>query len=571
MDSEEILIKLGFKTDGIQQGAQQVGHAMKKAGEESEFAFVHAESKGKTFKKILHEISDTSPLLGLALRAALDPVVAIMVSITMAFKAVDKAFEDSDKRLEKMAEKEAKHQVAIAEANERAAESIRKRGDAQDEFERGRASGFRKEAATDAYTKSIEQAKEASGGDEAEFLRRKMLIDKQEKQRIESEDYKALLKNKELEGLRDTEEQLAARERLKERLKELSKEEEEAIKKQQKMEMGAGGGLSGAIKRLATGSIIIGGKSGPWGFGFEDPQAQKAEDEFKKQHFGLSPKEWVEKLKKEREEISRGLMESESREATLSAEQKAAQKTASETPEKLADINRRISKNAQDLIEQERKLRHEATEQAIKEARERAQFNDVLFLKDKIHIEEKSRDEAIAHNDLAEKKRIEKELLVDALALKKAEAEHDRRQAAFNREYGVERRKRNEAERQPFMPTLDELAKSMPWQRDVIDEARRRSDSIMMRSGLAYGQRFAGQAQELERLKDDAKRALFVEGPESTRFKEDVKRIESLKKGLAAAGLQTSDDRLESIDRHMQTLLERASKEGLVVQPVNGN
>ena len=91
-----------------------------------------------------------------------------------------------------------------------------------------------------------------------------------------------------------------------------------------------------------------------------------------------------------------------------------------------------------------------------------------------------------------------------------------------------------------------------------------------MSMGMAYGQKHAGEAQELIKLKDDAKRALMIEGPESTRFKEDLKKIDSLKKGLAAAGLQTTDDKLESIDKHLADLKDKASKEGLVFQPVNG-
>ena len=91
-----------------------------------------------------------------------------------------------------------------------------------------------------------------------------------------------------------------------------------------------------------------------------------------------------------------------------------------------------------------------------------------------------------------------------------------------------------------------------------------------MSMGMAYGQQHAGEAQDLERLKDEAKRALFVDGPDSARFKEDLKKMDSLKKGLAAAGLQTTDDKLESIDKHLADLKDKASKEGLVVQPVNG-
>ena len=89
-----------------------------------------------------------------------------------------------------------------------------------------------------------------------------------------------------------------------------------------------------------------------------------------------------------------------------------------------------------------------------------------------------------------------------------------------------------------------------------------------MSSGFAA--QHAGEAQELLRTQEDAKRAFALEGPTSTRFKEDQERIASLKKGLQDAGLLKNDNKLESLDNHMASLVALAEKEGLKIQPVNG-
>src|SRR5204863_9499188 len=105
-------------------------------------------------------------------------------------------------------------------------------------------------------------------------------------------------------------------------------------------------------------------------------------------------------------------------------------------------------------------------------------------------------------------------------------------QAKLDRDIAESTRHRREATTKEFMPTLDELAKSMPWQRDMMFDAQKQQDQMTMRMGMAFGQRHAEEAQDEVRLKDEMKRALFIEGPESTRFKEDAKKLESLKRGL---------------------------------------
>ena len=87
---------------------------------------------------------------------------------------------------------------------------------------------------------------------------------------------------------------------------------------------------------------------------------------------------------------------------------------------------------------------------------------------------------------------------------------------------------------------------------------------------MTYAAGHAKEAQELEMLEADKKRAIMVEGPNSARVREDTARIQSLRTTLEKAGLMKQETKLESIDNHIAALRERATGEGLVVQPVNG-
>src|SRR5204862_3325316 len=120
------------------------------------------------------------------------------------------------------------------------------------------------------------------------------------------------------------------------------------------------------------------------------------------------------------------------------------------------------------------------------------------------------------------------------------------------------------------MPTLDELAKSMSWDPGLRMQAelQAKSDRTSRQFGMAYGQKFAKQAQELETLERDKKEAFFQGGEKSERYKTDVEKIKSLKSQLTDAGLMKSDNSLENIDENIKTLLFKAEKEGLRVQAV---
>lgn len=559
MDTEEVILKMGFDTHGVSEGAQKVSAIMGQTSEHVAEHFVHAESQGKSFKKLLHEISDVSPLMGNAFRLAMDPIAGLMMVMTSGMKAVVHAFEESDKRMEEMAAHGAKRQREKEEADAKGLEAVEKQKQAEADFESKRDSAWRKESEQIRRQQQLDKAREESGGDESEFLKRKQAIDLEEKARIEAEGYQARIKQAELSSTQETAEQISAKEYLIKAVKELAENEEKANKEALKLESSTSGE---ALKKVFGIGVSL--NIGPGGLSIEDTAAAERK---RKQDKAL---EEAKHFREERESIEATLRETEAQERNRSAQEKEQQNIILSEPNKISQINKELADNEKKQRELARKEKSESVKQEIEESKEKHKHDEIGFLKEKIAIEEKAKVEAESANDKKQALEYEKALRTDNIRLIEAEKEKVMAQSHLDREVAQTRRRRKESEQSPFMPTLDELANSMPWQRDVIDESQRRSDAFSMRMGTAYGQRFSGDAQELERLKDEAKRALFVEGPDSTRFKEDLKKIDSLKKGLTAAGLQTSDDRLESIDKHMADLVDKASKEGLVVQPVNG-
>ncbi len=563
MDTEEVVIKLNLDGHGVAKGAQTMQEAIGHAGDHVQEHFIHAENQGRAFKKLLHEISDVSPLIGAGFRLLSDPLSGLMYTMTNGLKAVHKAFEEFEKSMEKMAEAEAKRETARQEAKTKTLDILAKQKEAHEEFEKKLETAGKSGEAKSQHQEKLDAAREAAGGETAEYFAAKKTLDLEEKARIESELAAAKGRDQSVERAQSDSARIEAGEKLKARLKEIVKLEEEAQKKAILKEEGQGKGtrfLKGLVGNILTpGGVAIAEQQAA------EKQAEEAAEAAKKYN----------DIKERRIDIEKTLREQDALDRQRSTEQKEAQGALLKGPEEIARLNKEIAADERKMNEKKREeeslKRKEDLAERVAEIQAEAGDNKVLALQETISAKETALEEARAADDKKQALELERELRKDNLALRKAEKEQAREQARFDRDFPIAQRKRREAERSPFMPTLKELSESMPWQRDLMDEAQRRQDAMTMRSGMAYGQKFAGDAQSLERLKDDAKRALFVEGPESSRFKEDIKKMDTLKKGLAAAGLQTSEDRLESMDKNIAEMLDKATREGLVVQPVNGN
>ncbi len=104
--SLDVLIRILTDSVGGDK-AQQVLAAVRaetsrgtEANKEHAHSWIHLESNARQYHRILHQITETSPLLGLALRAALTPIGALLAGVVIGLKLLTKASEESQKAAE---------------------------------------------------------------------------------------------------------------------------------------------------------------------------------------------------------------------------------------------------------------------------------------------------------------------------------------------------------------------------------------------------------------------------------------------------------------------------------------
>src|SRR5947207_9124488 len=176
MDTEEIQIKLQMKADQFNQGLRSIQQESEKTGHQVGEHFIHAESKGKAFHKMLHEISDISPIAGIAIRTALDPITTVILGITSALQAYEKEQEKAIKQSEEYAKREVNHYMLAFDAAAKSRDEIRKGNDEQAKFEaqigREKPADIEKERHGD----EVESARREASTD-SEFLAKKKMLD----------------------------------------------------------------------------------------------------------------------------------------------------------------------------------------------------------------------------------------------------------------------------------------------------------------------------------------------------------------------------------------------------------
>lgn len=562
MSVEEVLVKLGFKTD--KSGLQEVNQEVKKLEQNTEGThktFLKAESSSKAFKKILKELTEESPLLGNALRLALNPISGTLIAAVSIFKALSHSMEEAEKRFDQMSERLARPWAKVRELMVKTREEMARKEVGFEERHRDLVLGKPGEAEAEALRKKIEAAEEAAGGDEQEFLRRK--IELQEQARTDALERLERSKEKELEM------QASISDERKEHLRKIKKQELEAIikaeeevdkeyieqtkivgkvRKRQKNDfLGADENTQFFIKGTGLTSVaeqqeILAGLKGQADF----MKARRKE---------LEEDAVTEARREEREKVEHG---------RAIAETDAAKSMSKQ-------LDKDIAADKEKLRDAERKERQRDLKEAIESAEAKAGADKSAFLKEKIMLEEKALAEAKCHDDRKEQMELEKQLRVDNLKLAEAEKEKARDSAALQFEIKKAFDQKREAQLAEHMPTLREIASSRAWDPASLMQRnfRQHLDRIYFGMGLTYEQKHAREAQELELAKEEADAALRVEGPDSDRFKQAKAREESLKKSLVAAGLMKKDH-LESIDEHIRRLYEKADKEGLKIQPTNG-
>src|ERR1043166_852253 len=103
MTVEELLFKMGIDGSGLDRGLRQAKIQLSGFKQESEHTFLHAGSAAPGFHKLLEQISDRSPLMGNALKLALNPVVGLMAAATAGAAYLGEKLKEINAELDRQA------------------------------------------------------------------------------------------------------------------------------------------------------------------------------------------------------------------------------------------------------------------------------------------------------------------------------------------------------------------------------------------------------------------------------------------------------------------------------------
>ena len=114
--------------DQVRDSAEQSGKAHEAAGEaakEHGSKLLHAGSGAKELHKAMHLIAEESPLVGLALKAAMSPIGAALTGAIVLFHEVSASIEELNKELDELAKEAAKPMENMREAAVKVRDEIR--------------------------------------------------------------------------------------------------------------------------------------------------------------------------------------------------------------------------------------------------------------------------------------------------------------------------------------------------------------------------------------------------------------------------------------------------------------
>jgi hypothetical protein len=99
---EEMNLKLGIDQSNVDPGLMSFTQKVNAATEKAAAAFDKVEHSGRGFHKVLHSITEASPLLGGALQAALNPIGGTLMAATIAYAYFNKKIEEGNADLDRL-------------------------------------------------------------------------------------------------------------------------------------------------------------------------------------------------------------------------------------------------------------------------------------------------------------------------------------------------------------------------------------------------------------------------------------------------------------------------------------
>ena len=128
----EYRVRIRIESDSAAAGEaagalDRVGTSTRKVGEETKEhgkQYLHAEGAGRSFHRVLHSISEESPIMGMALRMALSPVPGLMMAAAWGMHSLIKAEKDAAQAAHDAAEEMSHGMGNVRDAAQQAAEDI---------------------------------------------------------------------------------------------------------------------------------------------------------------------------------------------------------------------------------------------------------------------------------------------------------------------------------------------------------------------------------------------------------------------------------------------------------------
>src|ERR1044071_4220001 len=102
MTQEEMTAKLGLDGSTFERTLRSAKVQIKEFADTGHSGFVHAGNGAREFHRTLHQITEASPVLGLALKAALSPVGAILTGLGIGFKFASEAIKEMNAEAKEM-------------------------------------------------------------------------------------------------------------------------------------------------------------------------------------------------------------------------------------------------------------------------------------------------------------------------------------------------------------------------------------------------------------------------------------------------------------------------------------
>ena len=124
MQDEEIKLKLGVDGGAFATGLRKANSSLEELGVTGHHSFAHVGNKAREFHHVIERISESSPTMGMALKLALDPMLAIIAGIAMGFQYLTSQIEKFNELAKEAAEFGAKLMETLEKGENAAAKAM---------------------------------------------------------------------------------------------------------------------------------------------------------------------------------------------------------------------------------------------------------------------------------------------------------------------------------------------------------------------------------------------------------------------------------------------------------------